>query len=280
MANEQGRSKTDKGRATIYLLPNLITTIALLCGFYALYAIFQTQYVEAAVAIILAAVLDTIDGRVARYTQSATHFGAEYDNLSDMVAFGVAPAMLILHAPLAPLGNIGWIAAFIYTACTALRLARYASQPDSLKSFTGLASPAAAIIAAAFVWVFVETAVLSLFGIELSMGVVAAGLAAFLGLLMISNFRYWSPKHLSFRSKISFMAMVVLVFGFALIALAPATTLLILFAAYACSGPVQALYRLAKRIILPKEVQPQAPVYVMPKANTGDASSGSGRPEV
>lgn len=277
MLNKNGQTRLDKGKATIYLLPNLVTTAALLCGFYALYVGFQAQYMEAAIAIILAAILDAVDGRLARYTKSTTLFGAQYDNLSDMVAFGVAPAMLVLHAGMMPLGNTGWIVAFIYTACTALRLARYASQPDNLKSFTGLASPAAGIMVAVFVWMSGGTTAIALFGVELKMGEIAAGLVAMLGLLMISNFRYWSPKHLSLRSKISFMAMVVLVFSFALIALAPATTLFTLFAVYVGSGPVMALYRLVRSITV-RTVQPPGSVYVMHQTKADDVSSNSNKP--
>ena len=250
-ANKGSSSAANRARTTIYLLPNLVTTAALLCGFYALYLLFQSQYQGAAIAIILAAVLDAVDGRVARLTKSVTQFGAEYDNLSDMVAFGVAPAMLMLHAFLGPLGNLGWIAAFVYTACTALRLARFAAQPDNSHQFTGLPSPAAAMALAGFVWLAgSDLSTLTFFGVTLGVSHVGAGLLVMLGLLMISTFYYWNPKSLSHRSRTSFLVMVLLVFGVALIAWFPAPALLILFLGYAGSGPLTGLWRLFRRILL------------------------------
>ena len=230
-------------RRGIYLLPNLITTGALFAGFFAIVAGVNGDFVAAAVAILAAGLLDTADGRVARWTRTESQFGAEYDSLSDMVAFGVAPALVSFTWGLDSLGQAGWVATFIYMACAALRLARFNTKGDN-KAFTGLASPAAAAIIACMVWTWTD------FGLgvpsaaaAVSMGIVVVGIA----LLMVSNFIYFSPKVLNLKGKVPFITLVAVVLVFALLALDPPRVLLLIALVYAASGPVQHFWRRARK---------------------------------
>lgn len=222
-------------RRGIYLVPNLITTGALFAGFYAIVAGMNGHFIAAALAIFIAMALDTADGRVARWTRTESRFGAEYDSLSDMVAFGVAPALVAFSWSLQPLGKVGWVATFVYMACAALRLARFNTQSD-LKSFTGLASPSAAAVIACTVWIWSDT----LGDAEPSMLVAAlmAVLTAGVGLLMVSNFEYYSPKALNAKGRVPFIFLVAAVLVFAVLLADPPRVLLVLFAGYALSGPV------------------------------------------
>jgi CDP-diacylglycerol---serine O-phosphatidyltransferase len=227
-------------RRGIYLVPNLITTGALFAGFYAIVAGMNGHFIAAALAIFVAMALDTADGRVARWTRTESRFGAEYDSLSDMVAFGVAPALVAFSWSLQPLGQVGWVATFVYMACAALRLARFNTQSD-LKSFTGLASPSAAAVIACTVWIWSE----SMGDAEPSkliawlMAVITAGI----GLLMVSNFEYYSPKVLTAKGRVPFIVLVVIVLAFAVMLADPPRVLLVLFSAYALSGPATWLWR-------------------------------------
>ncbi|WP_420492997.1 CDP-diacylglycerol--serine O-phosphatidyltransferase [Sedimenticola selenatireducens] len=228
----------------IYLLPNLFTTAALFSGFYAVLAAMSGKFEHAAVAIFVAMVMDGLDGRVARLTNTQTAFGAEYDSLSDMVAFGLAPSLVMYVWSLNHLGKLGWLAAFVYTAGAALRLARFNTQVGTAdkRYFQGLPSPAAAAILAGSVWVAVE------YQIE---GVDVSYLACFItlisGLLMVSNVRYNSFKEIDFRGKIPFMSVVVMMLVLAVVISQPPTVLFILFMAYAISGPVLTLRYLQQR---------------------------------
>jgi CDP-diacylglycerol--serine O-phosphatidyltransferase len=228
----------------IYLLPNLFTTAALFSGFYAVLAAMSGKYEHAAIAIFVAMVMDGLDGRVARLTNTQTAFGAEYDSLSDMVAFGLAPSLVMYVWSLNHLGKLGWLAAFVYTAGAALRLARFNTQVGTAdkRYFQGLPSPAAAAILAGSVWVAVE------YKIE---GVDVSYLACFItlisGLLMVSNVRYNSFKEIDFRGKIPFMSVVVMMLVLAVVISQPPTVLFILFMAYAISGPVLTLRYLQQR---------------------------------
>lgn len=227
-------------RRGIYLAPNLITTGALFAGFYAIVAGMNGHFIAAALAIFVAMALDTADGRVARWTRTESRFGAEYDSLSDMVAFGVAPALVAFSWTLQPLGKAGWVATFVYMACAALRLARFNTQSD-LKSFTGLASPSAAAVIACTVWIWSET----LGDVEPSMLVawLMAIITAGMGLLMVSNFEYYSPKALSPKGRVPFIFLVMAVLAFAVMLADPPRVLLVLFSGYALSGPVTWLWR-------------------------------------
>lgn len=233
-----------KRRRGIYLLPNLFTTAALFAGFYAIVAAMSGRFESAAVAIFVAMVLDGIDGRVARLTNSQTDFGAEYDSLSDMVSFGLAPALVVYEWSLHSLGKLGWLAAFVYTAAAALRLARFNTQVGvtDKRYFQGLASPSAAAIVAGLVWSATD---LGMSGREL--GHVALAVTVAVGVLMVSNLRYHSFKALDLREKIPFVSVVVIVLAFVLISIHPPQILFLLFLAYAISGPLFTLAQLRRR---------------------------------
>jgi len=231
-------------RRGIYLLPNLFTTAALFAGFYAVIAAIQGRFEPAAIAIFAAMVLDGLDGRVARLTNTQSDFGAEYDSLSDMVAFGVAPAVVSYEWALSGLGKIGWLAAFVFTAAAALRLARFNTQTGiaDKRYFQGLPSPSAAAIIAAGVWIGADHLIE---GTDVSW--LAAFLTAMTGLLMVSNFRYHSFKQIDFRGRVSFIFAVVVMLAFALVFLHPPIVLFAGFLTYAISGPVLTLVRRRQR---------------------------------
>ena len=238
---DQERPKRGRG---IYLLPNLFTTAALFAGFYAVLAAMNGQFEKAAIAIFLAMILDGLDGRVARMTNTQTAFGAEYDSLSDMVAFGLAPSLVMYEWSLSSLGKLGWMAAFIYTAGAALRLARFNSRLDTAdkRFFTGLPSPSAAAILAGFVWVAVDNALPGQ-----DMAWLALVLTAGAGLLMVSNILFHSFKQIDFKGKVPFFGIVAVMLAFAVILSEPPLVLFVIFLAYTISGPVLALNRLVKR---------------------------------
>ncbi len=219
----------------IYLLPNLFTTGALFSGFYAIVAGMNGNFENAAIAIFVSMILDGLDGRVARMTNTQSDFGAEYDSLADMVSFGVAPALVTFSWALQDLGKVGWVAAFVYVAGAALRLARFNTQIDTADKnyFTGLASPAAAAIVAGTVWAFSETGAT---GQDVAW--VMALLVPFAGVLMVSNFQYHSFKGLDLKGKVPFVAMLAIVMVFVVVSIDPAKVLLGVFMAYALSGPV------------------------------------------
>ena len=220
-------------RRGVYLLPNLFTTAALFSGFYAIVAGMEGNFSQAAVAIFIAMVLDGLDGRVARMTRTQSAFGAEYDSLSDMVSFGIAPALVAFTWSLAPLGKVGWIAAFIYAVGAALRLARFNTMlgVEEKRYFTGLPSPAAAAIVAGVIWGANE------------MGVSGADIASIMailvpvtGLLMVSNVKYRSFKDLDLKGRVPFVVLLISVLVLVLIALEPAIVLMGVFGLYGVSG--------------------------------------------
>ncbi len=231
-------------RRGIYLLPNLFTTAALFSGFYAVLAAMNGKFEHAALAIFVAMVLDGLDGRVARLTNTQTAFGAEYDSLSDMVAFGLAPSLVMYVWSLSGLGKLGWLAAFVYTAGGALRLARFNTQVGTAdkRYFQGLPSPAAAAVVAGCVWVGVE------FGIPgADLSYLTAGLTVVVGLLMVSNVRYNSFKEVDFRGKVPFFSIVVIMLAFAVLLVQTQLVLFLVFLVYAVSGPVLTLIHLRRR---------------------------------
>ena len=234
--SENGRKVRRRG---VYLLPNLLTTGALFSGFYAIIAGMNGDFVNAAVAIIVAAILDGLDGRVARLTNTSSAFGVQYDSLSDMVSFGLAPALVMFSWGLQPIGKYGWAVAFAFAACAALRLARFNTQVDTAdkRFFTGLASPAAAGLIATTVWVGNATEV----GIQLSIVVGLGTLIA--ALLMVSNIRYYSFKGIDFRGRVPFGAILGVVLLIVIIASNPDVVLLSIGVIYASSGPVWWLWR-------------------------------------
>ena len=187
------------------MLPNLLTTGALFGGFYAVLSGFTGQFEFAAMAIFAAMIFDGLDGRVARMTNTQSDFGVQYDSLSDMVSFGVAPAVVAYGWGVSDLGKLGLAAAFVYASCAALRLARFNVQAElaDKKTFTGLPSPVAAALVAGFIW--------STYDIESSLGlsVIGAMLTATAGLLMVSNFKYPSFKEVDLRGKVPFIVILV-----------------------------------------------------------------------
>ncbi len=243
--NMQEPTERDPGkrRRGIYLLPNLFTTAGLFAGFYAIVAAIGDRYEAAAIAIFIAMVMDGLDGRVARMTNTQSDFGKEYDSLVDMVAFGLAPALVVYEWALQPLGKLGWLAAFIYAAATALRLARFNTQSSSDKRyFQGLASPAAAALVAGMIW---AAEVGGASGADFSY--VALLVTVIAGVLMVSNVLYRSFKDIDFKGKVPFFTVVIIMLVFVLISMNPAYVLLIVFLAYAASGPISSLRHLINK---------------------------------
>ena len=246
--NKEERRKDNKPekkrRRGIYLLPNLFTTGCLFAGFYAIVAAMGGRFEAAAIAIFIAMIMDGLDGRVARLTNTQSEFGAEYDSLADMVSFGLAPALVVYIWLLSDLGKIGWLAAFVYTAGTALRLARFNTQVGSAgkRYFQGLASPAAAAVIAGMVWVGQDY---DLDGRNIA--IVAAIITIMLGLFMVSNVRYRSFKDLDLKGRVPFVAVLAIVLVFVLISIDPPQILFAGFAVYALSGPVVTLITLRRR---------------------------------
>ncbi len=235
-------------RRGIFLLPNLFTTATLFAGFFAIVSGIDGQFQSAAIAIYVAMVMDTLDGRVARLTHTQTDFGKEYDSLADMVSFGLAPALLVYVWAFADLGafgwywfELGWLVAFVYAAGAALRLARFNTQagsPEDKRFFRGLPSPSAAALVAGTVWVCADM------GIEgASVAVPVLLITLICGALMVSNISYYSFKDLKLTERVPFAYILGLVLVFALIAVDPPRMLYILFLAYVSSGPLLALYR-------------------------------------
>ncbi|MBT6105201.1 CDP-diacylglycerol--serine O-phosphatidyltransferase [Porticoccaceae bacterium] len=228
-------------RKGIYLLPNLLTTGALFAGFYAVLSGFTGQFELAAIAIFAAMIFDGLDGRVARMTNTQSDFGVQYDSLSDMVSFGVAPAVVAYGWGVSDLGKLGLAAAFVYASCAALRLARFNVQAESSdgKVFTGLPSPAAAALVAGFVWSTYELAP------SVALSVLGAVLTAAAGLLMVSNFKYPSFKEVDLRGKVPFIVILSVVMGFVVITIDPPRILFMLAVFFSFSAP---LIWLAKKL--------------------------------
>jgi len=228
----------------IYILPNLFTTASLFFGFYSIIASIGGDFSRAAVAIIISCILDGLDGKIARITNTTSKFGAEYDSLSDLVAFGMAPAILAYSWALISFGRYGWLAAFLFVACGALRLARFNVQIGIIDSkvFNGLAIPAAAVV--------IATAVLFFHYLggegQFNHGSVLAGTVV-LALLMASNVKYYSFKDLNFFSRKPFMTFVLIIFMLTVIVLEPQVMLFVMALAYSLSGPVWMLFKVAKK---------------------------------
>lgn len=217
----------------VYLLPNLFTTAALFSGFYSIIAAMNGNFTHAAVAIFISMILDGLDGRVARLTRTQSAFGAEYDSLADMVSFGLAPALVAFTWALAPLGKVGWIAAFIYAVGAALRLARFNTMIgiEDKRYFTGLPSPAAAAIVAGVIWAANDSDVSGS-----SLAVVMTLLVPVVGLLMVSNVKYRSFKDLNIKGRVPFVVLLIAVLALVIAALEPAIVLMALFCLYGLWG--------------------------------------------
>jgi len=222
----------------IYLLPNLLTTASLFAAFYSIVASLKAQYDVAVIAIFIGMVTDGLDGRIARMTNTQSAFGAEYDSLSDMVTFGVAPALLLYSWSLFQLGKFGWLVAFIYTAAVALRLARFNTQVETAdkRYFQGLPCPPAAAVMSSFIWLCYQNQWSAAF-----ISLLAACLAIAMAVLMVSNVRYYSFKELDFKGKIPFLHVLLIVILFVAIAANPSVVLFVGFLMFALSGPTQTL---------------------------------------
>ncbi|WP_332852521.1 CDP-diacylglycerol--serine O-phosphatidyltransferase [Duganella sp. S19_KUP01_CR8] len=227
----------------IYLLPNAFTTAALFCGFYAIVMAMNQKFEHSAWAIFIAMVLDGLDGRVARLTNTQSEFGAQYDSLSDMVSFGAAPALVIYEWSLRGLGKLGWIAAFVYCAGAALRLARFNTNIEVVdkRFFQGLPSPSAAALVAGFILLMVDQEVP---GLQLSW--ISWSIAVFAGLTMVTNVPFYSFKDVNFRKSVPFIAVFLIALVFALVSIDPPKVLFPIFIAYGLSGYVVSAWRLAK----------------------------------
>ena len=231
-------------RRGIYILPNLFTTAALFAGFYAIVQAMNGRFEHSAVAIFVAMVFDGLDGRVARLTHTQSEFGAEFDSLSDMVSFGVAPSLVAYEWALKGMGKLGWIAAFIYCAGAALRLARFNTNIDVVdkRYFQGLPSPAAAALVAGLVWVMIDNRV---DGEDVRW--IAFALTVFAGITMVSNVLFWSGKDINLRRSVPFAVVLAMVGVFLAISSYPEGVLFGLFVAYGLSGYIMWGWRRLRR---------------------------------
>lgn len=238
-------------RKGIFLLPNLFTTGALFAGFYAIIAATGDRFGHAAIAIFIAMLLDTLDGRIARMTQTSSEFGAHYDSISDMVSFGIAPSLAVYEWALINLkdfpwmwSKLGWLAAFFYTAAAALRLSRFNTRVTvvSKRYFQGLPSPAAAGALVGFIWVCHDAQLP-----RADFAIPAMVVTILLGACMVSNFSYYSFKDINLRDRAPFIAMLAMVLVFILASIDTPKLFFVIFAIYALSGPITYLMRLPRK---------------------------------
>jgi CDP-diacylglycerol---serine O-phosphatidyltransferase len=239
-------SPLPRRRNSIYLLPNLFTTGCLFAGFFAIVQAMNGRFTQAAIAIFVAMVLDSLDGRVARLTNTTSDFGAQYDSLADMVSFGAAPALIVYVWSLNTLGSLGWLAAFVYVAGAALRLARFNTNIGVVdkRFFQGLPSPAAAALLAGLVWVATdlrETKWIDWSAKDLRW--VAWSVAVYAGLTMVSSVPFYSFKDLNLRKSVPFIVIFLIALGLVLISQDPPTLLFLLMLAYGLSGWVLFFWR-------------------------------------
>ena len=233
------QTRNPRRRQSIYLLPNLFTTACLFSGFYAIVMAMNNQFAQASVAIFVAMVLDSLDGRVARLTNTTSDFGANYDSLADMVSFGVAPALIAYEWALQGMGKLGWLAAFIYVAGAALRLARFNTNAAVIdkRFFQGLPSPAAAALVAGFIWLvtdlretrFITHAVTDLRWL-------VWGLTVYAGVTMVSSVPFYSFKDINLRKSVPFIFIALGALILVLISQDPPSMLFLLVSAYGLSG--------------------------------------------
>jgi CDP-diacylglycerol---serine O-phosphatidyltransferase len=237
----------DRKRAPYFWLPNALTTGALWAGFYAIVAAIDHNFTRAGIAIFVAMIFDGLDGRVARWTNTQSDFGKEYDSLSDMVSFGLAPAIVVYQFGVAriaeyqPLwGRLGWAATFLYAACAAMRLARFNTKTATAdkRYFEGLPSPSAAAVVAGFIWLASEY---ELQGLPVLIG--AFVITSIIGLLMVSRFPFWSGKELNAQGRMPWAYLLLLPLGYIVVSAGPGQALFGLFAAYAASAPLLWLWR-------------------------------------
>ncbi|MGQ0509850.1 MAG: CDP-diacylglycerol--serine O-phosphatidyltransferase [Betaproteobacteria bacterium] len=240
-------------RKGIYLLPNLFTTGVLFCGFFAIVQAMNGRFETAAIAIYVALVLDGMDGRVARWTNTQSEFGAQYDSIADMVAFGAAPALVAYTWVLKDLGTAGWIGAFIYCAATGIRLARFNTNIGVVdkRFFQGLPSPSGAAVMAGLVWVLVD------FGLKPDQWYVIAGVtwasAVFFGVTMVSNIPFYSFTEVNWKQRVPLWVILAAVLVLSVVASRPSLVLFALFLAYNLSGYVMWAMGRRPRTVLPEE---------------------------
>ena len=239
----------------IYLLPSILTTFGMFAGFYSIVASINGNFTLAAISIMVAMMWDTLDGRVARLTNTQSAFGAQYDSLADLISFGLAPALLVYEWSLSDLGRVGWLAAFIFLACAALRLARFNTQVGTAdkRYFQGLPSPAAAGVIASMIW-------LKFWNFEFFFGIatfsyyIGVGITILCALLMVSNVRYYSFKELDSK-KASFRFLLVIVLSLIVLLSKPNIFLFTGFFLYMLSGPFITIIGLNKKRIEKKNVK-------------------------
>jgi CDP-diacylglycerol--serine O-phosphatidyltransferase len=236
-------------RRGIYILPNLFTTGNLFCGFWAIISVFQEKFFYAAVAILLACAFDILDGKVARLSGATSKFGVQYDSLADLVSFGIAPALLAFSWALRPYGKFGWLAAFLFVVCGALRLARFNVQSSSgeVKYFKGLPIPAAASMIALTILLY-----LRLIETDWVKDIVILVMIYVLAFLMVSNIRYFSFKELNLAKRKPFSIFIFIILSMIVIIMEPTIVLFVSVIFYVFSGPVNMLMAWHKKRTLRK----------------------------
>ncbi len=236
-------------RRGVYILPNLFTTGNLFCGFWAIISVFQEQFYFAAVAILLASIFDILDGKVARLSGATSKFGVQYDSLADLVSFGVAPALLAFSWALRPYGRFGWLAAFLFVVCGALRLARFnvMSSSGETKYFKGLPIPAAATMIALTILLY-----LRLIETEWVKDIVLLVMIYILAFLMVSNIRYFSFKEFNLARRKPFSLFIFIVLSMVVIVMEPAIVLFGFILSYILSGPILMVRAWSKKRALRK----------------------------
>jgi len=241
---KERRKKIDSMRKGIYILPNLFTATSLFCGFFSLLRTLQEDFYTAAIFILISGLLDGMDGKIARYTNTTSRFGVEFDSLADVIAFGVAPGMLVYAWALEPFGRLGWLAAFLYVVCGALRLGRYNIQVNTVESryFSGLPIPAAAGLIATGILVFYK---LGDTGVSKHLTVLIA--TYILAFLMVSTVKYYGFKDIELFRRKPFRWLVIAILLIIVVAYEPEYTLFGLFLIYAVSGPITAIIFLRHR---------------------------------
>ena len=247
MRKKREKRLRKSGKRGIYLLPNLFTSASLFSGFYAIIAAIHGRYETAAIAILISCVFDALDGKIARFTHSTSLFGTEYDSLSDLVAFGVAPAILVFQWALEPFGRLGWLACFMYVICGALRLARFNVQKNSLEAnyFKGLPIPAAASFIASMI---LFTAALR--GLGMMRNTMVIVLVYILSFLMVSSINYLSFKEFDLRKQRPFSVLVGIILALVAVAYKPKILLFVILTIYVLSGPAMILYAFRKRRVI------------------------------
>ncbi len=255
MRKKKAKIKPIRMRRGIYILPNLFTTGNLFCGFWAIISVFQEKFFYASVAILLASVFDVLDGKIARLSGSTSKFGVQFDSLSDLVSFGVAPAILAFSWALRPYGKFGWLAAFLFVACGALRLARFNVQSSSgeVKYFKGLPIPAAALMIALTILLY-----LRLIETGLVKDIVILVMIYILAFLMVSNIRYFSFKELDLARRKPFNLFIFIILSIIVIIMEPVIVLFAFTLLYVFSGPVNLIIdwrkkRAMKKMVIPEE---------------------------